>query len=470
MSCTRTEKALNIPWDISLWVTCFSSPDSVVYTAYLSWSALLNLSEHRTIRDELIAKDVSEPSLQQRPVGSVQKYRKSNSLRINGIQWCVTGLCNLKCKHCYMAASSERNNNLSFKEITRLIEQFEHANVAHVVLTGGEPFIRSDILDIIALLREKGVALSQIYSNGTLITDRHLKFIKDLGFSPAFQISFDGVGTHDDMRGVSGSEQNVIDSIQNIQSHGYRVIVATSIDKLNISSLMATYKLMAACHVTHWRISVPQKTGRWRNTETDLSLEQSAQALRPILKQWLENGRPFEIQLAGFFSSGQFRNQKRLPGGNFHTHRYTHDSFDCEACRKLPNLLPDGTLLPCPGYVDSGIEEKMPNLLEEELSEVWTDSALRKLIDTQKRDLLAYNPECTSCDYFSQCGMGCRAMALSETGDLRSKDPLACKMVKGGYKKVFSDIAHQAIGDILEDKEPENRVKAAAGVSPSSSH
>jgi radical SAM protein with 4Fe4S-binding SPASM domain len=405
------------------------------------FDSLLFLPEHLALRDELIRRGLVEELSHQDPVCNIQKYRKAENPKLDGVQWCITGLCNLNCKHCYMESSSGRYGMLPLKDISRLISQFERANVAHVILTGGEPFIRNDILDIISLLSQKGICLSQIYSNGTLITDEHLAAIRALGFSPSFQISFDGAGTHDYMRGTTGIEQVVINSIKKIKSYGYTVIIATSIDKINCGSLMETYKLMELLEVTHWRVSIPQKTGNWRETRTALSLDETSDILKPLQEHWLKNGRPFDIQLAGFFNSSQIQQQQISScylNGKPH---FSRNSYDCGSCRKLPNLLPDGTLVPCPGYVDSVIQNNMPNLLQEELSLAWTRSALREIVDTRKNDLLAHNPECSSCELFPVCGMGCRAFALTETGDIQAKDPLACTMWKMGYKKDFEDNA-----------------------------
>ena len=82
----------------------------------------------------------------------------------------------------------------------------------------------------------------------------------------------------------------------------------------------------------------------------------------------------------------------------------------------------------------------MPNLLREDLSQVWTRSYLRQITDLKKQDLFSRNPECVACELFRECGMGCRASALTETGDLMARDPIACEVYRKGYKKLFRDL------------------------------
>ncbi|RYD06043.1 hypothetical protein N752_05820 [Desulforamulus aquiferis] len=92
------------------------------------------------------------------------------------------------------------------------------------------------------------------------------------------------------------------------------------------------------------------------------------------------------------------------------------------------------------GYTGTYLHDQMPNLLEHELSEVWSASSLRSLVDMKKSQVLTHNSECSECDMFTICGAGCRAYALTESGSLLAKDPFACEVWKGCYRKQFDDI------------------------------
>jgi len=83
----------------------------------------------------------------------------------------------------------------------------------------------------------------------------------------------------------------------------------------------------------------------------------------------------------------------------------------------------------------------MPNLMREELSQAWSHSLLRQLADMKKKDLLPHNPECATCELFKECGLGCRATALRETGNLMARDPVTCELCEKGYKKRFQAAA-----------------------------
>ncbi len=395
------------------------------------------LPEHRAVLDKLVEKNIVELCCKGHSIEPWQRYRKADNPRLFGIYWCVTGICNLRCRHCFMESPSGRYGELPFAGMAKLIDQFEQANVIEVSLSGGEPFLRKDLLKIIRLLARKKIQLKQIYSNGLLITDEHIEGIRKIGFMPGFQISFDGVGTHDQMRGSAGTEQRVVGTVCRLRAAGFAVTIATSIDRLNIGCLSDTYELVKRLDVRSWRISTPQKLGNWREAGTAISIDQEAEAYAPLLERWLRDGKVFGLQLGSIIRSSRLENAET----DLRVLSFTPDDYDCGACREYPCLLPDGTLIPCPGYVDSPLQQHMPNLLREDLSSVWKDSLVRRIIDMKKSDLLAGNPECAVCDLFKECGIGCRASALIETGDLTAKDPISCDLYKKSYKKHFRRIA-----------------------------
>lgn len=436
--------------------------------------SLAFIPAHNSFLDALIDEGIAEACREGDSIKAWQRYRKATNPHLIAIHWCVTGLCNLNCRHCCMESPSRRYGQLPFAEMARFVEQFEQANVVMVSLSGGEPFFRKDILDIMALLAEKKLLLSRIYTNGLLICEEHLQGIVKLGFRPSFQVSYDGIGTHDWMRGTEGIEQRTIDAIRRLCDARFSVIVSTSIDRVNVGRLMKTYDLMKALAVHSWRISSPQKAGNWRRSITETLLNEEAQAYQAILSQWLKDGKPFELQLSGFFRSGptlkdelQISDGLSIPSARSKSppvsHRvkrksngqedvkYTPESFDCGACHEQLNLLPDGTLLPCPGYTDTHIKKRFPNLLREDLTNVWAKSFLRDIAEMKKKDLLPWNPECVDCEHFKECGMGCRASALTETGDLMSKDPLMCEVYKKGYKKRFEKMAERGCENAIQD-------------------
>ena len=403
-----------------------------------NFDSLAFLPEHRLILDRLVNSGIAELCHYGETIGQWQHYRFSDNPLLREILWCVTGLCNLQCRHCYMQAPSGHYGQPSFPEMKQLIDQFVQANVIQVSLTGGEPFIRKDFLDILAYLYQQKIWVTQIYTNGLLITKDALNEIKNVGLFPYFQVSYDGLGFHERMRGTKNIDAQVIKKIRMIRETGFPVIIASNFDKKSIDCIQETYTLLRSLDIQAWRLGTPLAIGNWHGQPDSLTLEEQASVYEPVLRRWISDGKPFEIVLGLFL-----RVQARGTSTDYNAQhaKLSLESYDCGSCRENPNLLPDGTLLPCPGYVDSPLKDHMPNLFSQDLSTIWKDSYLRSLIDLKKSDILAQNESCNYCEYFTQCGAGCRASALRETGNLMAKDPIACELWKKGMRQHFREVA-----------------------------
>lgn len=394
--------------------------------------AMLNKFIAEGIAEECSAGDLPEP---------VQEYRQAANPLIRGIHWAITGRCNLNCRYCFMEAPSGRYGHPGQEAIRGLINQFERANVHQVSLTGGEPLLREDLPWMLGELTAKRIRLTEIVTNGTLITAGLLDSIKRMGQRPVFKISFDGAGVHDIMRGTRGTEALVTGSIRRVLAAGLTVAVTTTVDRDNLGSLAETYGLMKELGAPVWLIGRPQATGNWCGGATALATEAMAEACLDLLRRWLADGRPFHIMLERFFGGGP---GVRTGPRDGRQELISPESYECQAVREKPYLLPDGRLLPCAGYTGTALQEKMPNLLQRELAEVWSDSPLRSLAEMRKREVLDRNPECAGCGMFPSCGAGCRAYALTETGSLLARDPVACAVWKGGYRRRFMETVETA--------------------------
>jgi radical SAM protein with 4Fe4S-binding SPASM domain len=409
------------------------------------------LPEHQVFLDKLIEECIAVPCNPGYKLSSFQEYKAASNPSLKGIHWCITGLCNLNCLHCLMESPSGRFGDLPYESLENFANQFVQANVMQVAISGGEPFLRDDILDIIAFLSEKNLWLREIFSNGLLIQKKHLDAIRQSGFCPSFQISFDGINAHDYMRQAKGIEKTVIQKIEMIRSEGFPVTVSTSLDKKNAAYLMKTYQLFKKLDIQFWRIGAPQKIGNWKNSSTAISLKDEADAYIPLLQKWMEDNQPFEIQMSCFYRSGMYSEKpgeqkpllEKIQDNEFHEIDVKNNIssfeniYNCNSYREQINLLPDGTLTPCPGFLDEALLRRMPNLLHQDLSDALTQSYLREILDMTKAEVLLHNPECVDCEKFERCGGGCRVSALVETGEMMQKDPILCELWKSGLKQSF---------------------------------
>jgi len=94
--------------------------------------------------------------------------------RLQKLHMELTYRCNFKCKACYLgarlkAASSPKDREVSTGQWLKTVEEAASLGCTHAVVTGGEPFLRRDIVDILQCLTENGITTT-INTNGSCIT------------------------------------------------------------------------------------------------------------------------------------------------------------------------------------------------------------------------------------------------------------------------------------------------------------
>lgn len=93
----------------------------------------------------------------------------------------LTSRCNLNCRHCYInlppGDKEAATNELTVQEFSAIADQAVSLGALWCLITGGEPLLRKDFLDIYVMLKKKGLLVS-VFTNATLITEEHIKIFK----------------------------------------------------------------------------------------------------------------------------------------------------------------------------------------------------------------------------------------------------------------------------------------------------
>jgi len=136
------------------------------------------------------------------------------------VWWDITKKCNFKCKHCYSDSGKEALNELSFQEVTNIVDQLIDAEVFYIYFLGGEPLIRKDIFDILSYCSENGM-VTMMSTNGWFVNPVVAKQLKATGIHHV-RVSLDGatVEVHDSIRGVSGSFDQALKALEFLREAG----------------------------------------------------------------------------------------------------------------------------------------------------------------------------------------------------------------------------------------------------------
>ncbi len=118
-----------------------------------------------------------------------------------------------------------------------LLDQIASVGSPIIILTGGEPLLRSDIFEVAAYGTEKGLRMVMA-PNGTLITKATAKQMADAGIQ-RISISIDGATkeNHDRFRGVAGAFEGVLNGIDFLKEAGIEFQINTTITKANLEEI-----------------------------------------------------------------------------------------------------------------------------------------------------------------------------------------------------------------------------------------
>ncbi len=336
--------------------------------------------------------------------------------------WETTQACDLICKHCRACAQAARNpQELTTEEGKGLLDQFASGGVPLVVLTGGDPAKRPDLLELVEHGIRAGLNLGLTPSATPLVTDALVAELAALGLS-RLAISIDGPtpAVHDDFRGVDGSFAEARRILAAARRAGLATQANTTIHAGNIGQLSAMAALVEELGARLWSVFYVVPTGR---AQADMlpdadSVEASLQELAQIAAR-VRFG--VKTTAAPHYRRVLAQRAKRGDG------RIQHGTYGATAIR-----INDGR-----GFVFVSHQgEIFPSgFLPVACGNVRNDPVLdvyrNHPVFTALRDTERLRGKCGACEYRNLCG-GSRARAYALTNDYLRSDEL-CSYVPPGY-------------------------------------
>jgi radical SAM protein with 4Fe4S-binding SPASM domain len=153
----------------------------------------------------------------------------------------VTNRCNLNCQHCFIneAANNEaiRQSELSTTEIKEVIDQMVDAGMLFLTLTGGEPLLRADFVEIYTYARTKGL-LVILFTNGTMITQEIADLLGEIRpFSVDISLYGATQAVYEAVTRQPGSFAKCISGIERILDQGIPLALKSELMTVNVDEL-----------------------------------------------------------------------------------------------------------------------------------------------------------------------------------------------------------------------------------------
>jgi radical SAM protein len=367
------------------------------------------------------------------------------------IIWETTHACDLACRHCRAEAIPEHDPlSLTFKEAKQLLEQVDSFGKPRpiFIFTGGDPFKRDDLFDLLAYGNELGLAMAVSPSGTPLLNETNLQKVKENG-GKAISLSIDGSTPerHDDFRQVPGSFALTTNGWQTARKIGLKLQLNTTVTRYNLEDLPEIFRLVLEYGAMTWSVFFLVPTGRGK-AEDEISPAE------------------YEAVMHFLYDCSKYISAKTTEG-----HHYkrvvlqrsildekglkAEDYFDLhpiyfqlkDALQKIVaehGLKPKETIHRTPMHINAGngfvfvsrrgdvfpsgfMPVSVGNVRDKSLVDIYRDAPLFQDL----RDPGKFEGRCGLCEFVGVCG-GSRSRAYALTGDPLAEEPF-CTYEPGSF-------------------------------------
>jgi MoaA/NifB/PqqE/SkfB family radical SAM enzyme len=176
----------------------------------------------------------------------------------------ISYICNLACPTCFRWTSKPDEHELTAEQWKAVIAKLKAwLGTFNLTFTGGEPFLRQDILEIFKFASENGI-VTGVVTNGSLIDKTLAKRIVDSGLD-GLALSLNSLERHihNETRGTNGSYDEVMTAIENLKERtGMRLSLSTTVVRENIHELvdMVEFVKSTGLYGIHFQPIMPAST------------------------------------------------------------------------------------------------------------------------------------------------------------------------------------------------------------------
>ena len=300
------------------------------------------------------------------------------------LTWELTYGCNLRCAHCLSSSGEVREGELTTGQAKQLIDEWAAMKVFYINVGGGEPMSRPDFRELMDYALDSGIGV-KFSTNGTLLDDDSVEWVKQRGERLDLQISIDGAtaATSDPIRG-NGSFLRATRAMQRMKDRGVTFKINASVTRQNFAEMDALYALAQSYHA-ELRLTRLRPSGRGQEIWDEMrpTAEQNK-----VLYGWLL-AHPDVLTGDSFFHLSAYG--EMLDGLNM-----------CGAGRIVCCVDPLGEVYACPFILDDSFSG---GNVRDGFAHVWKTSKLFAHLREWQ-----VGGSCQSCNAYASCHGGCMAV------------------------------------------------------------
>ena len=358
------------------------------------------------------------------PVGFCHDYPTTVSLK-------VTADCNLRCKHCYYSgepATYNPENDIPKEDLCELIDFLvDDLNILNLTLTGGEPFLRKDFIDIISHAKTKNLPLV-IQTNGTILTDGDIENLSKILYpkTDIIHISLEGANkkAHDNIRG-KGTFDKTIKAIKLLRKYNLPVQINSTLTSVSAPDLENLFELCDSLNVN--RLTIAKFHVCHENHKyLDVNLEDIISCGHRILEKKKKYPKIYaKTKIIDIYDLLKIDEGRKLLDAYLEKNPQKLNEEECLSCHNHNKIVisAKGDIFLCSTYESD--DTTLGNLFETDFYEIWEKRLSNPYF--QKRNLSTV--KCKDCKYIPLCGAGCLASAYKKYGDINMA-PAECPYFK----------------------------------------
>jgi mycofactocin biosynthetic radical S-adenosylmethionine protein MftC len=316
----------------------------------------------------------------------------------------VTRRCNLHCIHCLRVLDDTAG--LALADVRLVIDQLVDLGCLLLTITGGEPFARQDVIEIVRYAWLKRLPV-KIVTNGTLITAEQAAELKHLHVAEVqFSVYAAAPHIHDAITRHSGSHERTMQGIALAKACGLNTTVAAPLLAPNAQHIPALRQLCLTLGVTMTEgpLIFPRENGDPQPLRLVATSAQLAALERTQQRDALQDQTP----------NGPCSDVERL----------------CSAGIDRLAIGCNGTVYPC-----DALHIPLGCVQTDRLADIWSHSEALARLRSLRR---TYPAECSGCSARSQC-MWCPGLSLSVNGDPAGPNAQDCRRTRLAHSTLGSE-------------------------------